>query len=102
MRTVAAALDTYSRALTATPWLNNLPLLLSPVTPLRQAEGQWWLLDANLEGLPLSVRDQVGWQLLSYCGGEPISVFGEWDGSTLKPLSAMSGNHYLRLHAQEV
>lgn len=102
MHTVAAALDTYSRALTATPWLNNLPLLLSPVTPLRQTEGQWWLLDANLEGLPLSVRDQVGWQLLSYCGGEPISVFGEWDGSTLKPLSAMSGDHYLRLHAQEV
>lgn len=100
--TVAAALDRYSTALAATPWLSTLPLLLNPVTPLRKDEGDWWLIDQNMEGLPLSVRDQTGWQLLSYGGGQPIAVFGEWDGSTLKPLAAVNQNHYLRLHSQEV
>ena len=29
-----------------------------------------------------------GWVLLAESGGGPLTVFGEWDGETLRPLSA--------------
>lgn len=100
--TVAQALDNYSLALSATPWLNTMPFFLGDVIPYRVRAGEWWLIDSEKEGLSLSAKESVGWQLLSYCGGTPISVFGEWDGTTLKPLAAVKDKRYLRLHFQEL
>jgi hypothetical protein len=34
------------------------------------------------------MREEDGWQLLAESGGAPLSVFGEWDGEALRPLSA--------------
>ncbi len=99
---VSLALNSYAEALAKTPWLDTMPLLLQKVIPHKTKDGKWWLIDQEKAGLPLFARDEVGWQLTSYSGGEPLSLFGEWDGTTLKPLSAFKNGNYLKLQTVEV
>jgi hypothetical protein len=99
---VGAALSSYASDLAKTPWLDTVPFLLEEVIPLRTSGGKWWLVDKEKNGLPLIVKEETGWQLLSYAGGLPLSLFGEWDGTTLKPLAAMKDGNYLRLQTLEV
>ncbi len=87
--TVGEAIAAYSRALAQSPWLERFPLLLSGVVPLR--EGDRWLIQDSQSGvLPLTARleSSQGWQLLALSGGHPLTLFGEWDGNQLIPLSA--------------
>lgn len=97
---VSSALTNYANSLAKTPWLDKVPFFLRQVIPQRQSETntKWWLVDEQGDALPLITKAEIGWQLLSYSGGEPISLFGEWDGNALKPLSAMRGTHFLKLH----
>lgn len=85
---IAAAIALYSQALASCPWIERFPLLLQAVIP-RRSEASWLLQDQQDVGLPLSSRLEPtqGWQLLALSGGHPLSVFGEWDGTALFPLS---------------
>ncbi len=40
--------------------------------------------------LPLQLHLSDGWALLALSGGQPLTVHGEWDGSSLRPLTAVS------------
>ena len=102
LTSVAAALSSYASDLAKTPWLDTVPFLMQEVIPLRTPEGKWWLVDKEKNGLPLIVKEETGWQLLSYSGGLALSLFGEWDGTTLKPLAAMKDGNYLRLQTVEI
>ncbi|MDP3510004.1 MAG: SWIM zinc finger family protein [Candidatus Melainabacteria bacterium] len=99
---VGAALSSYARDLAKTPWLDTVAFLVEDVIPHRTAGGKWWLVDKEKNGLPLIVREETGWQLLSYAGGLPLTLFGEWDGTTLKPLAALKDSNYLRLQTVEI
>lgn len=85
---MGAAIASYSQALASCPWIERFPLLLQAVIPQRLQE-RWLLQDQ--QGVVLSLSAQLepnqGWQLLALSGGYPISVFGEWDGTTFLPLS---------------
>lgn len=85
---IGDAIAAYSQALAACPWLDQFPLLLQAVTPLRQGE-RWLVQDAQGTVLPLSDRTDPlqNWQLLALSGGHPLTLFGEWDGQSLLPLS---------------
>lgn len=85
---VGAAIATYSQAFARCPWLEQFPLLLQGVVPVRAGE-RWLLQDAQGVVLPLSRRfePQQSWQLLALSGGHPLTLFGEWDGVGLLPLS---------------
>ncbi|MBD2256894.1 SWIM zinc finger family protein [Pseudanabaena sp. FACHB-2040] len=78
----------YSQAYAACPWLEQFPLLLQAVVPLRDGE-RWLLRDAQGLVLPLlsRLKPQQGWQLLALSGGHPLTLFGEWNGTELLPLS---------------
>jgi len=102
LSSVSEALTSYADALAKTPWLDNIPLLLQDVIPHKSSDGKWWLIDQEKAGLPLIAREEIGWQLTSYSGGEALSLFGEWDGSSLKPLAAMRQGNYLKLQVVEV
>ncbi|CAN5601549.1 SWIM zinc finger family protein [soil metagenome] len=102
LTSVAAALSSYASDLAKTPWLDTVPFLMQEVIPLKGSDGKWWLVDQEKNGLPLIVKEDTGWQLLSYSGGQALSLFGEWDGTTLKPLAAMKDGNYLRLQFVEV
>ena len=39
--------------------------------------------------LPLQLHLSDGWALLALSGGQPLTLQGEWDGTHLRPLSAV-------------
>lgn len=89
--TFAAA---YSTALAAQPWLSYFPAVLNPATVIRHNK-RFYLTDPYTKSLPLYVSENDGWRLLALGGGEPISVFGEWDGAMFRPSSAVAGERFV-------
>jgi hypothetical protein len=69
------------------PWLTEFPALLTETVPV-QRDGAWHLRTKDARLLPLAPRFNQGWQLLALSGGHPLTVFGEWSGRQLLPLTA--------------
>lgn len=95
-QTVAEALAAYGAALSRQPWLSLFPLLLRDVYPLRSGDS-WILRDGSGHFLPLGAYVESGWKLLAISGGQPLTVFGEWDGERLLPLSTWAGERLILL-----
>jgi hypothetical protein len=91
--TLAAGLAAYAAGLAAYPWLDLFPLPLTGVVPVRAGAG-WAVRDAAGQVLPLSPRFTRGWHLLALSGGQPLGLFGEWDGAVLRPLGVWAGGRY--------
>jgi len=90
----------YAQALSENPWLLQFPLVLRQMWPHYSSDHPiytWWLQDEAGEGLPLSCSLDQGWKLMALSGGHPITVFGEWDGQTLRPLSFWDSAQFLTL-----
>lgn len=94
--TIAGAMHTYAEALAACPWIEHYPFVLQHVHPWSTAEG-WGVTDAQQHMLPLAPRFRDGWRVLALSGGHPITLFGEWDGESLWPLSAWADGAMLIL-----
>ncbi|PJJ60477.1 SWIM zinc finger family protein [Hymenobacter chitinivorans] len=87
----AELLDGYARALGQQPWLRQWPATVAGVVPVLLPNGDLQLLHpASGQALPLHPDSQLGWGLLAASGGYPITVFGEWDGQVLLPISFTS------------
>jgi hypothetical protein len=88
---VAAAISGFAAARAVNPWLRLYPMLLRDVflePPAPVAAGDTWRVrDRVGHWLPLPPRFGHGWQLLALSGDRPLTLFGEWDGATLTPLS---------------
>lgn len=82
---LTAVLQAYGTALAANPWIERYPMILNQVRPLRR--GGMFIVDQEGKSLPLASRAARDWQLLSISGGQPINLFGEWDGRYLSPMS---------------
>ena len=83
---ISAATAGYAAARAANPWLRLYPLLLGGVFA-EPAPAGWRLRDRGGRLLPLPSRFGYGWQLLALAGDRPLTLFGEYDGATLTPLS---------------
>lgn len=81
-----AMLHDYERALALTPWLGQYPVYLAEVIPYRKDQ-QCYLVDTEDRPLPISPGYSNFYTLLAASGGSPISVFAEFDGQYLLPLS---------------
>lgn len=68
------------------PWIPLHPLRCHQATPCREADGFSLLWGG--QSLPLTLTVNEGWALLALSGGQPLSLMGEWNGETLRPLSA--------------
>lgn len=68
------------------PWIPLHPLRCHQATPCREADGFSLLWGG--QSLPLTLSDNEGWALLALSGGQALSLMGEWNGETLRPLSA--------------
>lgn len=68
------------------PWLRLQPLLFAAATPVYAGEA--WTLHTDATQVPLRLAAEPGWLLAAHSGGAPLTVFGEWDGDCLTPLSA--------------
>ena len=89
-------LMTYADVLALNPWLEAIPAPLQTVVAVRRGE-QWFARDTNGRLLSLK-RDSVsGWKLLALSGGYPITIFGEWNGRSLLPISAWADGRHVEL-----
>jgi hypothetical protein len=94
--TLEAALDAYSLALGACPWLDGLCLPLVQVTPSPTGEA-WWVVDSNGAALPLDGREEAAWVLLAVSGGHPVEVAAEFNGRALRPLAVSANGDWISL-----
>ncbi|NJK80609.1 MAG: SWIM zinc finger family protein [Chloroflexaceae bacterium] len=90
--TIAAALDAYSTAVAAFPWLERFPMLLNDVVPAVQAT-HWLVCDQLQRCLPCAPNGAPYWRLLARSGGHSMDIFGEWDGQSFWPLGAWDVPH---------
>lgn len=88
------AITRYAQVLTQNPWQLQFPLTLAQVL-FRYQAGQWWLQDKSKQALPVSSAFLQGWEILAMSGGRPLTVFGEWDGRSLLPLSVWSEQKFM-------
>ena len=86
----------YAEALAANPWLRNFPCLLESVTPV-YSKGEFLLVDQQKKQLPFSGAEDQKWKLMALSTGQPIHVFGEWNGQRFLPLSIISNNRIVSL-----
>jgi len=88
LHSAGTLLDAYATALAHQPWLRELPASLRAVVT-RSAAGTWEAYDTEMAAtLPLRLPDDArGWHLLALSGGQPLALFGEWDGRALRVLS---------------
>lgn len=86
-------LDEYAQALGRQPWLREWPATLGQVQLAQQPAGNWALVHpTDSVALPLRFTDSdAPWQLLARSGGQPMTLFGEWDGRAFRPLSSWPG-----------
>jgi hypothetical protein len=92
----AQLLEGYADALARNPWLREWPATLAEVQPQLLPTGSWVLRQAaGLPALPLRLPDSdAGWQLLARSGGQPLTVFGEWNGQGFRPLASWASFHH--------
>ena len=89
-----AAIAAFAGALARNPWLEQYPVALGSVIPLRR-DGRWVLRDAAGSLAPVANRFKKAWELSAVSGGHPLSVFGEWDGERLLPLAALAEGRWV-------
>lgn len=78
-----------ARCMAANPWSPSWPLLLhATLCPPASPHAGWTLRTLDGQSVPLAVAPADAWLWLAQTGAAALTVFGEWDGSTLHPLSA--------------
>ncbi|HEY9713259.1 MAG TPA: SWIM zinc finger family protein, partial [Chroococcales cyanobacterium] len=92
----AQGLADYAAALSRNPWIERFPMAFADVVPVRTDDRQWSIKDSENNLLPLSTSEALSWQLCSVSGGRKVSLFGEWDGLALAPLSVSTGSDFYR------
>ncbi len=101
--------DVGATLLAGDPWLEHVPWwvrgcvpqLEHPSNPDQSPAGPpneiWSLRDAAGAVVPLARAFANPWPLLAASGGAPVTIFGEWDGRALLPLSVLDGDRFIDL-----
>jgi SWIM zinc finger len=82
--TVEDFLGTVAAILAANPWTDRFLCLLRDVIPVPTASGPWQVRDST--GVGVFLQGSVHWGLLAASGGEPLDVWGEWNGRDVRVL----------------
>ena len=88
-------LAAYASVLALNPWLEAIPAPLRTVIPVRRGT-EWFARDNNGRLLSLK-RGSSAWKLIALSGGSPITIFGEWNGRSLLPLSVYADGRHVDL-----
>lgn len=89
-------ITTYAGVLALNPWVEAIAAPLQTVVPVRRGE-QWFARDSNGKLVSLRSESSDGWKLVALSGGHPITVFGEWNGRSLLPISVWAEGRYVEL-----
>ena len=88
--------EVYSRALAENPWIYDFPCYLEAVIPVME-NGSLFLIDEEKKYLEALTKDNISWKLIALSGGNPISIFGEWSGEYMIPLSVIVDGNVVAL-----
>jgi len=91
-------LTTYADVLALNPWLEAIPAPLEAVVPVHRGE-RCFARDSSGRLLSLRSDSTLGWKLLALSGGNPIRIFGEWNGQSLLPISAWADGRHVELQS---
>jgi hypothetical protein len=80
-----AGLSAISDHIARNPWNTQLPMTLRGDALI--LDGNCWRLRTPQGDPTLRLNSAAGWQLLALSGGWPLTLFGEWDGEQLRPLT---------------
>ena len=94
--TVLEAHRAYIDAITRNPWIEQFPMSLKSVIPI-EIDSTWGLQDQNGYWLPITQSFKHTWSIFSLSGGNPVLVFGEWNGETFYPLSVFNDERFVPL-----
>lgn len=94
---IAEGIAAFSDAITRNPWVGSFPLMLSGVSAVPDQEG--WLLRDQSGLLALAPDHAHLWQLCALTRFGNAPVFGEWNGTTLQPLSVWAGGRWIELRS---
>lgn len=83
---IGEAIAHYGAAMAQNPWLEIFPMLLTEIIPYWEGK-TCCLADGAGARLSLDPGFKQEWTLMALSGGHPVQIFGEWNGSTLMPLS---------------
>ena len=87
---IVSLLASCSDSLSKNLWLETFPASIDSVVLIQQGD-LWFAQDKEGFQLPIHPGSASNWHLLAMSGGEPTSVFCEWDGATLFPISLWQG-----------
>jgi hypothetical protein len=96
--TAEQLLTTHAAVLALNPWLEALPAPLQTVIPVRRSE-RWFARDADSRLLSLRCDATTGWTLTALSGGYPMTIFGEWNGRSLLPITAWADDRRVELQS---
>ncbi len=88
--------DIYSEALAKNPWVYDFPCYLEHVIPVVE-NNRLFIIDEDKKYLEALAKDKITWKLIALSGGNPISIFGEWSGEYLIPLSVIIDGNVVSL-----
>jgi len=91
-------LEDYAKALVENPWLSDFPVCLEKAIPVQTKDGLI-LVDSEKKYIPALTRPEETWRLLALSGGHPLTVFGEWTGDALLPLSVVVDGRFVVLRS---
>ena len=89
-------LKNYAEALAKNPWLSDFPVSLEEVIPVQTPAGLVFV-DSEKKYIPALTRPEENWRLLALSAGHPLTIFGEWTGEALLPLSAVVEDSFVDL-----
>jgi hypothetical protein len=93
-------LDDYAKALSLNPWLDIHPASIEQVSAFVSKDGEFRLIDSERNLIPIINRGGIDWLILAITGGQPFTIFGEWNGDRLLPLSIFCAGKFNRLDAR--
>jgi len=93
---IGEATAAYANAVSAQPWLEEFPVGLQGLVPVRTGEG-WLVRDPAGSAWPVAPTFARGWHLLAVSGGHPVTLAGEWNGQHFLPLSCWTSDGFYPL-----
>jgi hypothetical protein len=99
---IDALLGGYAQALARQPWIDRFPAVLTGVVPALAGDAtaeRFQIIDAD--GRAIALAGSAHWKLYALSGGQPVDLYGEWDGRALAPLGTLAEGTFHTLVSAE-
>lgn len=88
-------MKTYTKVLRKNPFLEELPCLFNDVIP--HFQDNCYLIDKLNKSIPIDAASPSFWKIMGLSMGQPISLFGLWNGKHFNPISTFANNRLIAL-----